>query len=159
MPEHPKPAPENSYLIEHVRLLRNSYSDLLGRPLAPADFDDEQAAAYLFLAPMVLLSHNTDADPIFNYANRTGLDLFELTWDELIELPSRRSAEAINRKERQKVLDQVSDQGYIDNYQCVRITKSGKRFDVKNATVWSLYDAQNCYQGQAACFSEWTFID
>ncbi len=159
MPERPKPAPENSYLIEHARLLRNSYSDLLGRPLAPPDFDDEQAAAYLFLAPMVLLSHDADADPIFNYANMTGLDLFELTWDELIELPSRRSAEAINRADRQKVLDQVSDQGYIDNYQCVRITKSGKRFNANNVTVWNLYDAQNCYQGQAACFSEWTFLD
>lgn len=154
-----KPAPENSYLKEHVRLLRNSYNQLLGRSLVPLDFDDEQAAAYLFLAPMVLLSHNTNTDPIFNYANATGLELFELTWEELIELPSCQSAEAINRDERQKLLDQVSAKGYIDNYEGIRIAKSGKRFKVKNATVWNLYDAQNCYQGQAACFSEWTFID
>ena len=153
-----KPAPENAYHKEHIRLLRNSYNRLLQRPLTPPDLNDAQAAAYLYKAPMVLLSHNTEVDPIFNYANRAGLELFELTWNELILLPSRMSAEPVSREQRQQLLDQVTTKGFIDNYQGVRISKTGKRFKITNAVVWNLLDEDNDYRGQAACFSEWVYL-
>ena len=153
-----KPAPENFYLKEHIRLLRNSYSRLLQRPLTPTDMNDAQAAAYLYKAPMVLLSHNTDADPVFNYANRAGMNLFELSWGELVILPSRMSAQPLSRKQRQHLLDQVTAKGFIDNYQGIRISKTGKRFKIKNAVVWNLLDEDNIFRGQAACFSEWDYL-
>lgn len=155
----PEPSVDNAFLKEHVALLRNSFRRLLNKPLAPPDLDDAEAAAYLYAAPMVLLSHDTAADPIFNYANQAALTLFELTWKELVALPSRYSAEAVNRDERRRLLDQVSSNGYIDQYQGVRIAKSGKRFLVNNATVWNLYDSDETYRGQAACFSDWRYID
>jgi hypothetical protein len=39
----------------------------------------------LFNAPFVVLSHNTEAQPILNYANRAGVKFFELSWEELID--------------------------------------------------------------------------
>lgn len=40
------------------------------------------------------MSHGLEVDPVFNYANQCALDLFEMTWEDFIKLPSRLSAEA-----------------------------------------------------------------
>ncbi len=77
-----------------------------------------------------MLSHNTKAEPIFNYANAKALDLFELSWEELITLPSRLSAESVNQEERATLLAQVTAHGFIDNYQGIRISSTGKRFKI-----------------------------
>ncbi|MFI3122781.1 MAG: MEKHLA domain-containing protein [Methylococcales bacterium] len=53
---------------------------------------------------------------------------------------------------------QVTADGFIDNYQGVRISKTGKRFKISNAIVWNLVDDNGIYQGQAACFSDWEFL-
>jgi len=52
----------------------------------------------------------------------------------------------------------VSEQGYIDNYSGVRISKTGKRFLLQNAIAWNLIDAQGGYRGQAAVCHHWNFI-
>ena len=54
-------------------------------------------ARALYEAPFALVSHNTDSDPRFNYANRTALTLFEMNWNEFTTLPSRMSAEPMLR--------------------------------------------------------------
>ncbi|MGZ8136873.1 MAG: MEKHLA domain-containing protein [Methylococcaceae bacterium] len=56
------------------------------------------------------------------------------------------------------MLAEVTDKGYIANYQGVRISGTGKRFLIKNAVVWNLRDKDQYYKGQAACFDEWTFL-
>jgi PAS domain-containing protein len=152
------PCPNNHYLVEHICLMNNSFQQLLGYPLLADYLDNNQLAECLFNAPFVLLSHNTAAEPLFNYANAKGLELFELSWQELICLPSRLSAESVNQAERDRLLAQVSRQGFIHDYQGVRISKNGKRFQIRNAIVWNLTDSNGIYQGQAACFSEWSFL-
>ena len=77
-----------------------------------------------------MLSHNTKAEPIFNYANAKALELFELSWEEFITLPSRLSAESVNQEERATLLAQVTAHGFIDNYQGIRISSTGKRFKI-----------------------------
>lgn len=153
----PFPADKNDFLAEHVTLMTNSFERLLGRTLFAA-ISNESMAKQLYHAPFVLLSHNAEAEPIFTYANAQALALFELTWDELTHLPSRLSAEPINQEERAKLLAQVSTHGFIDNYEGVRISKTGKRFKISNAIVWNLIDDCGVYQGQAACFSDWQFL-
>jgi MEKHLA domain len=150
------PCAENQYLAEHIELISRSFSGLLGYPLLP---DTDNLAERLYYAPFVLLSHNTDADPIFNYANAQGLQLFELNWQELITLPSRASAEAINQAARDKIMAQVTAQGYTTGYRGVRISSTGKRFEINNAIIWNLTDSTGTYQGQAAYFSEWEFLN
>jgi len=49
------------------------------------------------------------------------------------------------------LLAEVTEQGYIDHYEGVRLSKTGKRFLIKNAVVWNLLDDDGGYKGQAAC--------
>lgn len=104
---------------------------------------------------MVVLAHDTAVDPVFFYGNLAAQHLFELNWNELVQLPSRFSAEPVARDERQRLLDLVTSQGFIDNYSGVRIAKSGKRFLIKHATVWNLRGKEGQVLGQAAAFDHW----
>jgi hypothetical protein len=102
-----------------------------------------------------VLAHNTDADPRFIYANRAAQRCFEYSWAEIDSMPSRLSAEAPNRAERQRLLDAVSRDGYVGGYRGIRIAKSGRRFSIEDGIVWQLIDARGVYRGQAAMFATW----
>lgn len=152
------PQAVNNYLFQHVALMVNSYSTLLNKPFIESKSSLEDLAKEIFHAPFVLVSHGNEADPVFNYANLKGLELFEFSWEEFTRLPSRLSAEAVHQAERIRLLDEVNCKGYIDDYQGVRIAKSGRRFIIKQATVWNLIDQNDQFSGQAACFNDWQFI-
>jgi PAS domain-containing protein len=133
------------------KLLSNSYSRLLGKPLVPESVSHEDAPRWLYEnASFGLLAHNTNADPVFVYGNLTVQKLFEYDWDELTRLPSRLSAEAPDRDERQAFLEQVERDGFVCAYRGMRVTKSGKRFWIDNVVVWQLHDDAGVYRGQAA---------
>jgi hypothetical protein len=72
--------------------------------------------------------------------------------DEIIGLPSRLSAPAPDRDERQRLLDAVTKDGFIGNYRGLRIAKSGRRFWIEHAVVWQLIDENGHLHGQAAMF-------
>lgn len=67
-------------------------------------------------------------------------------------MPSRLSAEAPLREERQALLERVSRDGFIDDYAGIRISARGTRFRIENAVVWNLIDAAGVRHGQAAMF-------
>ena len=150
-----EPSESNAFLADHVRLLRESLRRLTGMELCDPAMDDGQAARAVYVAPFVVVSHDTAADPVFNYANKAALDLFGMTWDEFTSLPSRQSAETPDRAERARLLAEVTSKGFIGNYAGVRISKSGRRFRIVNATVWNLADADGTPRGQAAMFAKW----
>ncbi len=58
--------------------------------------------------------------------------------------------------QRQRLLDDVVRQGFIENYGGVRISATGKRFRIDGATVWNLLDDQGEVVGQAAAFATWS---
>jgi hypothetical protein len=153
------PSAQNRYLGAHVARLLTSFRHWTGKDLLGPSLSPEAQARELFHAPFVILSHDTAPDPILNYANQRGLGLFRLTWDELITMPSRLTAQALEQTERSRLLSQVAAQGYIDDYRGIRITKSGRRFLIERATVWNLLDESGGCYGQAATFSEWRFLD
>lgn len=133
-------------------LLTGSYARIVGRRLV----EQVQGPEWLYNdAPFVVLAHNTEPDPRFIYANRTAQSCFEYSWDEFIVLPSRLSAEQPDRAERQRLLDSVTRDGFVDNGRGVRIAKSGRRFWIENVTVWQLIDEAGTRLGQAAIFSSW----
>jgi hypothetical protein len=68
------------------------------------------------------------------------------------------SAEPLNREERQRLLDAVSKRGYIDDYAGVRVSRTGRRFQIAAATVWNVMDENGQRHGQAATFERWTPI-
>jgi hypothetical protein len=140
-----------------VELLGGSFERVVGSALLPAGVACTDEARWLYEdAPFVLLAHDTSADPLFVYANRTAQACFEYGWDEFVGMPSRLSAEAPNREERRRFMEGVLRRGYVDNYRGLRIAKSGRRFWIDDATVWNLVDADGALHGQAALIRRWT---
>ncbi len=152
------PGPANDYLAGHVKLLADSLRRWNGRELIESGLTLAEASRRLFLATFVLVSHDTSPDPVFNYANRAALALFEMEWKDFTALPSRLSAEAVERGERTRLLRGVSEQGYVDDYSGIRVSATGRRFLIERATVWNLLDAQGNYRGQAAMFDAWRYL-
>ena len=154
-PPFPCPAETNGYLPDHARLMRESYKRLTGRDLIDPGLADPDAARALFEAPFALLSHDTGPDPILTYANRSALDLFELTWERLVVMPSRLTAEAPERAERERLLQAVRDRGFVEGYAGVRVSARGRRFMIEGGIVWNLADDAGLIRGQAATFGQW----
>ena len=144
--------------IAQTQLIARSLKHWTGRDLLPGDPAAPEFAAQVYAAPFVLVSHGTEADPVLNYGNQTALTLWEMTWHELTRTPSRLTAEAPNREERARLLAAVTADGFIDNYSGIRISRTGRRFRIAQATVWNLMDEQGQYRGQAAQFAQWEFL-
>jgi len=158
MPSFPEPCEANAYLAAHVEMLRSSLQAQAGRDLVDPCLNAVDAAREVFFAPFAVVSHDTSEDPVFNYANRIALELFDMSWQAFTALPSRQSAESSNQEKRARLLDEVSRKGFIDAYSGVRIAKSGKRFLIENTTIWNLIDNSGHYSGQAATFNRWRYL-
>jgi hypothetical protein len=147
--QHIAPNEHNNFLEQHAKKLLCSFFRATGKPLidiAP----DGNIYQSLYEAPFCIVSHNTQTDPIFNYANKAAQAAFEMSWEEFTQLPSRLSAEVTTQKEREKLLARVTRDDFIDDYQGVRITSTGKRFFIEDAIVWNIKDSNGKYYGQAA---------
>lgn len=142
-------------LDEHVCILLDCYEKYYGQALIGRG---EGEAARIYEAPFVLVSHDTQADPVFNYGNLTAQKLFEMDWDAFTQLPSRYSAEPLERSERAEFLKEVSENGFSNSYRGIRISASKRRFYIESARVWNLTDQEGNPYGQAATFAEWTYL-
>lgn len=142
-------------MIRHVRILCSSYLHWTGSDLLDSVADNVDIVKRLDEAPFALVSHGTEPDPIFNYANRIALRLFEMSWDDFTSMPSRLSAEPLAQEERDRLLARVGSHGYIDDYSGIRISSTGKRFMIRDATVWNLLDESGQAYGQAALLRDW----
>jgi hypothetical protein len=143
--------------VQTARLAR-SLKHWTGRELLPGISDPADLARKVFEAPFLVVSHGTEADPVLNYGNAAALALWEMSWEELTRTPSRLTAKAPNREERARLLATVTQHGFIDDYSGVRISKSGRRFRIRRATVWNLLAADGKPCGQAAMFDRWEFV-
>jgi hypothetical protein len=147
-----------SFLTEQAERLLRSFSHWTGRPLLPPADSPSRLAEELFHAPMVVVSHGTEEDPILNYGNQTALALWEMPWEIFTRTPSRLTAEPVSREERAKLLTEVSHKGFIDDYKGIRISRTGRRFQIDQALVWNLLDEEGRYCGQAATFHHWRYL-
>ncbi|MFM8788514.1 MAG: MEKHLA domain-containing protein [Chthoniobacterales bacterium] len=148
--------PDIDKLEQPSQLILSNYRRIFRRDLVtPCE------AKALFEAPFAVLSAlgPVGSDHAFNYANRTALELFEYSWDEFMGKPSSASAEPVHRDERRRLLDEVGEHGFIENYSGIRISKNGHRFRIKKATVFNLLDANGNYVGQSATFADWERLD
>ncbi len=152
------PGSENGYLKEYITLITKSLKKLANIEIVDFSLSMEEQAKQAFNADYVLLAHNGSSDPTFNYANQTALDLFEMPWEEFIGMPSKYSAESDERGTREAFLAEVAEKGYSKNYSGIRISKTGKRFEIKNVMLWNVYDADNNRIGQAALFCEYEYL-
>jgi hypothetical protein len=149
---------QTSRMMEHVQILNRSLERWTGRKLVAGAVSAPELADRLFHAPFVVVSHGREDDPILNYGNATALSLWEMAWEELTATPSRLTAEAPNREERARLLAAVTAKGFIDDYSGIRISQTGRRFRIRQATVWNLLGPDDKYYGQAAMFRHWELI-
>jgi len=147
------PAVPRSHDQAFTELLVSSHDRLVGTPLLPPEPGPDTARWLYESAPFCLLVHDTSPDPLFIYANQASQRTFEYSWDEFVGMPSRLSAEAPNRDERQEFMDEVRRRGFVTNYRGRRIAKSGRRFWIEGAVVWNVIDDDGVLQGQAAAIS------
>ena len=68
------------------------------------------------------------------------------------------TAPAEARQERQQALNTAQMQDAIWGYGGVRINRDGRRFMIRNARIWTLWDEEERSCGQAACFSDWWYL-
>jgi hypothetical protein len=147
-----------AWLVRHIRLLLTSHQRWTGKALIEPSLGDDDAVQFLDLAPFAVVSHDTQPDPIFNYGNQLALQLFEMDWKALTALPSRLSAEPLIQGERERLLESVGKHGYIEDYNGIRISSSGKRFMIRDATVWNLLNEDGKPFGQAALIKKWQYL-
>ena len=152
------PDESNHYLAEHAQLLTSSYRHWTDHDLIDPGLSVAGQARALYEAPFVVASHGTGEDPVFNYANRAALTLFETGWPDFVSTPSRLSAEPMERAQRALLLTSVSRRGFIDDYSGIRISATGRRFRIRDATVWNLVNAHGAPAGQAVIFRDWEYL-
>lgn len=145
-------------IIQHTQRLLSSFQHWTGCPLLDAAGPPEILAQKLFEAPFVVVSHGPQADPILNYGNQTALNLWEMSWEQLTQTPSRLTAEPIAQADRDRLLQRAKERGFIDDYEGVRISRTGKRFYIRNVILWGVLDEAGNPCGQAATFNQWEMI-
>ena len=150
----------NHAVVTLAKQIVDSYTRVVGNQLVglPGDAADVQIAKALYELPEVVLSHDGSADPTFTFANVAGQKLFEYSWDEFLTLRSHQSAEPEHRSNRAEMLDRAARDGYISDYRGVRVSGSGKRFEIENAIIWNVLDERGNTIGQAAAFDQWRFL-
>lgn len=141
--------------IERVARLLDSYDRWLGKTLIERSGDARDDARRIWEAPFVVVAHGTEPDPILNYGNRIALNLWEMDVASFTSTPSRRTAEPLHRDERARMLERTTRDGYIDDYQGIRISSTGQRFLIRRAIVWNVVDDAGNRIGQAATFAAW----
>jgi hypothetical protein len=150
---------KHDWLVKQGTALLRSFHHWTGRHLIEPSGDVERDAQVLFQAPLVVVSGGAEADQLLNYANLTALGLWEMDWETLVKTPSRHTAEPMHRDERAEFLRRVRENGFIDDYSGIRISRTGRRFRIRQAIVWNVLDGTGAYAGQAATFSSWEFLE
>ena len=130
--------------------VHNSYKHWLKKTLVEADLEGRELVKALYEAEFVILSHKFGDVPRFIFANKTAQELWGYSWNEFIGMPSSKSAEPEAREERQKLLKRANKYGFIDDYSGIRIAKDGRRFRIRDVTLWNVLDENEVRFGQAA---------
>ncbi|OYU20154.1 MAG: MEKHLA domain-containing protein [Rhodobacteraceae bacterium PARR1] len=146
--------PDSAATRAYARLLAESFSRVLGRDLIAGcrTLDDAALAAGLRDMAAPIVSHGTEADPVFRYANTAALTLWQMDWGQFTRLPSRLSAEAEPdiQGDRARLLADALAKGWVGDYQGIRISATGRRFMIRDTVLWTVTDAQGIQHGQAA---------
>jgi len=147
-------------LLQHIQLLLYSFHHWTGNDLLliPDRQSPLEIANSLFNADFVVVSHGTQADPIFNYGNQKALDLWQMDWQTFISTPSRYTVEPMEHDDREQLLAEAKSRGYVSNYRGIRIASTGDRFYINDVILWNVIDKQGKLWGQAATFCEWEAI-
>jgi hypothetical protein len=102
----------------------------------------------------VLITHGTEADPIYNFANRAACTAFWRSYDDVVQLPSARSVvlQSDDEAKRIELMKAVTNQGYVEGATGIRVRDDGRFIKLVDAVVWNVVDNDGTHIGQAAFF-------
>ena len=143
---------------KHVTLMIESYERICKKSFPIPGATSKPLEALHHNSEYAIVSHGLEKDPVFNYANLAAQKLWKLSWEEFIQLPSKQSAKPDKVAKRELLLKEALLKGYIENYEGIRIDKTGKEFFIKNVTLWNLIDKNGLMHGQAALFNKWEYL-
>jgi len=146
---------------ELATVILGSHQRGFGRPLLAGireEQSSQQQAQALFAAPRVVLAHDGSRDPRLIYANAQALALWRRPWAAMVGLASRLTAEPGERQGRALMLAEARHRQAIGSYCGIRIDSSGRRFQLRGARLWTLWDHHGQAIGQAASFSDWWWL-
>lgn len=139
-------------------LIKESYERVCGKPFPVVATSNQSLSEAMYFSEWVIVSHGTEQDPIFNYANRTAQLLWLMDWENFTKLPSRLSAKEDKTVKREAALKEALAKGFIDNYEGIRVDSKGKEFYIQDVTLWNLIDKEGVNRGQAAMFASWRHL-
>lgn len=147
-------------IVEYSKLLATSFEHWVKRPLLQdADIDSPEFAEALYYAPFVLVSHGTEDDPIFRYVNHAAQLLWKTDFAAMTRMPSRLSARPDAQADRERLLKEAREKGFVNNYHGVRVTSDGQLFEISDTILWNVYDKSGMRHGQAAMFTDFMWMD
>jgi MEKHLA domain len=147
------PDSSNDYHREHVLIMLNNLRRWVNYDLIKEyGFSLERLGEQVFNADFYLLSHNTATDPVLTYGNQQVLDRWEVSWQELTAMHSSDTAKPVDRSARSTLMAQVKQHNYISGYNGIRISKTGKEFQILDGIIWNLFSSDGSFYGQAAWF-------
>jgi MEKHLA domain len=147
------PGSDNNYHTSHVLILLENLKKWTSYDLIKEyGFSLDTLGEQVFNADFHILSHDNAADPILNYGNDRVLKQWEISWEELTSMRSSDTAKPVDRSARATMMAQVKAQNYIDRYNGVRISKTGKEFQISDGIIWNLFTDSGDFYGQAAWF-------
>lgn len=157
----PVPA-ANTSLRQHTDLMRSSYRLIVGSSLddlfvdtdTDSDTDDiiGDITTAMYTSPTtILLSHDTQPSPVFNYANLAAQKLFKLALSDMLRMESKDSAQPVAQSERAELLKRVTTNNCITDYSGIRVDSTGALFKISKATVFNLSSSSKVV-GQACVF-------
>ena len=150
--------PDTQELINRLLI---SYQRAFAQPLLACEQGihfHRTAAQEVFASSIAVLAHDHSADPLLTYANGTALRLWGRSWQTMVGMPSRLTAEESARRERANALQQAHQRAGFRGYGGIRMNQEGRRFMIHNARIWPLWDQNNDVCGQAAAFSSWWWL-
>lgn len=145
-------------IVQWCQYLLDSYAHWVQQELIDRSGTPLEQAGRLFNSTLVVASHGVEDDPILNYGNQMALDLWVMGWRQFTQTPSRLTAEPAKREERARTLEQVKAHGYVSDYSGIRISSTGKRFQVDKIVIWNIHKPDGTAIGQGATFSAWSYI-
>lgn len=149
---------EKPEIISHSTVIYRSYTFWTGNELFDGLTNESDLSRKLYHAPFVVVSHGTEEDPVFNYANLKAQEIWNMGWDEFTSMPSRFSAEPIEESKRNQLLETGRKKGITRLKQGIRINKDGRRFYIKDVVLFNLLNKNQDYCGQGAVYPKWEFI-
>ena len=150
--------PDTQALINRLLI---SYQRAFAHPLLVCEQGihfHRSAAQEVFASSIAVLAHDHSADPLLTYANCTALRLWGRSWQTMVGMPSRLTAEESARRERASALQLAHQRAGCRGYCGIRVNQEGRRFMIHNARIWPLLDQNNDLCGQAAAFSSWWWL-